>query len=138
MHLTLLRILASEGFRACACHRPGWHHYAGLPPHLILLANGLERLRRSRRSGCRELGSDLEGMENCDVPQGEAKRRAHAEQIGRDGHQLLAAIMAPAQIWLRQAWLQNFSITGHAPAAGSEIAPLVRRRTEQDGIPPSR
>jgi hypothetical protein len=29
-----------------------------------------------------------------EVPQGEAKRRAHAEQIGRDGHQLLAAIMA--------------------------------------------
>ena len=40
---------------------------------------------------------------DCNVPQGEAKRRAHAEQIGRDGHQLLAAIMAPgAPIWLRQ------------------------------------
>ncbi|WP_262032496.1 IS1182 family transposase [Microvirga sp. Mcv34] len=82
-----------------------------------------------------------------EVPQGEAKRRAHAEQIGRDGHQLLAAIMAPgAPIWLRQipavellrqAWLQNFSIIGDAPAAGPEAAPLVRWRTEQEGFPPS-
>jgi transposase len=81
-----------------------------------------------------------------DVPQGEAKRRAHAEQIGRDGHLLLAAIMASgAPIWLRQipavellrqAWLQNFSIIGDAPA-GSEAAPLVRWRTEQEGFPPS-
>lgn len=82
-----------------------------------------------------------------EVPQGEAKRRAHAEQIGRDGHQLLAAIMAPdAPIWLRQisavellrqAWLQNFSIMGDAPAVGPEVAPLVRWRTEQEGFPPS-
>ena len=83
-----------------------------------------------------------------EVPQGETKRRAHAEQIGRDGHQLLAAIMAPgAPIWLRQipavellrqAWLQNFSIIGDAPAAaGPEAAPLVRWRTEQEGFPPS-
>ncbi|EIM24331.1 IS5/IS1182 family transposase (plasmid) [Microvirga lotononidis] len=82
-----------------------------------------------------------------DVPQGEAKRRAHAEQIGRDGHQLLAAIMAPgAPIWLRQipavellrqAWLQNFSIIGDDPAAGPEATPLVRWRTDQEGFPPS-
>lgn len=55
--------------------------------------------------------------DDYDVPQGEAKRRAYAEQIGRDGHQLLAAIMAPgAPIWLReipavellrQVWVQN-------------------------------
>jgi IS5 family transposase len=76
-----------------------------------------------------------------------ARRSAHAEQIGRDGHQLLAATMAPhAPIWLRQipavellrqAWLQNFSFIGHAPAAGPEVAPLVRWRTEQEGFPPS-
>ncbi|WP_262032552.1 IS1182 family transposase [Microvirga sp. Mcv34] len=82
-----------------------------------------------------------------DVPQGEAKRRAHAEQIGRDGHQLLAAIMAPdAPIWLRQipavellrqAWLQNFSIIDDAPAVGPEVAPLVRWRTDHEGFPPS-
>jgi transposase len=83
-----------------------------------------------------------------EVPQGETKRRAHAEQIGRDGHQLLAAIMAPgAPIWLRQipavellrqAWLQNFSIIGDAPAAaGPEATPLVRWRTDQEGFPPS-
>ncbi len=29
------------------------------------------------------------------VPQGEAARRAHAEQIGRDGHSLLAAVSSP-------------------------------------------
>jgi hypothetical protein len=82
------------------------------------------------------------------VPQGEAKRRAHAEQIGREGHQLLAAIMAPdLPIWLRQipavellrqAWLQNFSIMGDAPAAGSKATPLVRWRTDQEGFLPSR
>jgi transposase len=82
-----------------------------------------------------------------DVPHGEAKRRAHAEQIGRDGHQLLAAIMAPgAPIWLRQipavellrqAWLQNFSIMGDAPTTGPKAPPLVRWRTDQEGFPPS-
>ncbi|GEO17362.1 hypothetical protein MAE02_50580 [Microvirga aerophila] len=57
--------------------------------------------------------ADPAWLERCDrrsgdheVPQGEAKRRAHAEQIGRDGHQLLAAIMAPgAPMWLRQVRL---------------------------------
>jgi transposase len=91
--------------------------------------------------------------DDYDVPQGEAKRRAHAEQIGRDGHQLLAAIMAPgAPIWLReipaiellrQVWVQNFCLTDPAqtgePGAGSssETTPRVRWRTEQEGIPPS-
>jgi transposase len=75
-----------------------------------------------------------------EVPQGEAKRRAHAEQIGRDGHQLLAAITAPdAPAWLReiravellrQVWVQNFCLTSEAP-------PLVRWRTDQEGFPPS-
>jgi transposase len=82
-----------------------------------------------------------------DVPQGEAKRRAHAEQIGRDGHQLLATIMAPgAPIWLRQipavellrqVWLQNFCLISEAPPTRSEDPPLVRWRTDQEGIPPS-
>jgi hypothetical protein len=34
---------------------------SGLAPKKILLANGLERLRRGRRSGCKGLGPDLEG-----------------------------------------------------------------------------
>jgi transposase len=88
-----------------------------------------------------------------DVPQGEAKRRAHAEQIGRDGHQLLAAITAPdAPAWLRempavellrQVWVQNFCLTDQAqtvePRAGafSETTPLVRWRTDHEGFPPS-
>ena len=81
-----------------------------------------------------------------EVPQGETKRRAHAEQIGRDGHQLLAAIMAPhAPIWLRQipavelsrqVWLQNFSIMADAPAAGPKAPPLVRWRMDQEGFHP--
>ena len=82
-----------------------------------------------------------------DVPQGEAKRRAHAEQIGRDGHQLLAAITAPgAPIWLRQipavellrqAWLQNFCLIDDAPTTGPEAPLRVRWRTDQEGFPPS-
>jgi hypothetical protein len=80
-----------------------------------------------------------------DVPQGEAKRRTHAEQIGRDGHQLLAAITAPdAPAWLReipavellrQVWVQNFWLTDQAqtvePRAGafSETTPADGRIT---------
>ena len=91
--------------------------------------------------------------DDYDVPQGEAKRRAHAEQIGRDGHQLLAAIMAPgAPIWLReipaiellrQVWVQNFCLTDQAqtgePEAGpfSETTPRVQWRTDHEGFPPS-
>jgi transposase len=81
------------------------------------------------------------------VPQGEAKRRAHAEQIGRDGHQLLAALTAsgapawlreiPAVELLRQVWVQNFCLVANAPTAGPEAAPLVRWRTNQEGFPPS-
>jgi transposase len=82
-----------------------------------------------------------------EVPLGEAKRKAHAEQIGRDGHQLLAAIMAPgAPIWLRQipavellrqAWVQNFCLIDDAPATGTEAPLRVRWRTDQEGFPPS-
>jgi IS5 family transposase len=82
-----------------------------------------------------------------EVPLGEAKRRAHAEQIGRDGHQVLAAIMAPgAPIWLRQipavellrqAWVQNFCLIDDAPATGTEAPLRVRWRTDQEGFPPS-
>lgn len=84
---------------------------------------------------------------DCDVPQGEAKRRAHAEQIGRDGHQLLAAIMAPgAPTWLRQipavellrqVWVQNFCLIGNVPTTGTDAPLLVRWRTDQEGVPPS-
>src|ERR671912_2843082 len=69
-----------------------------------------------------------------DVPQGEAKRRAHAEQIGRDGHQLLAAITAPvAPAWLReipaiellrQVWVQNFCLTDQAQTGEPEAGPF--------------
>jgi transposase len=82
-----------------------------------------------------------------DVPQGEAKRRARAEQIGRDGHRLLAAVAAPsAPGWLReipavellrQVWIQNFCLIAEAPAAGPETAPLVQWRTNREGFPPS-
>jgi transposase len=91
--------------------------------------------------------------DDYDVPQGEAKRRVHAEQIGHDGHQLLAAITAPdAPAWLReipavellrQVWVQNFCLTDQAqtvePGVGafSEATPLVRWRTDHEGFPPS-
>jgi transposase len=84
---------------------------------------------------------------DCGVPQGEAKRRAHAEQIGCDGHQVLAAIMAPgAPLWLReipavellrQAWIQNFCLIDDAPTTGTEAPLRVRWRTDQEGFPPS-
>jgi transposase len=84
---------------------------------------------------------------DCDVPQGEVKRRAHAEQIGRDGHQLLAAVMAPgAPTWLRQipavellrqVWVQNFCIIGNVPTTGADAPLLVRWRRDQEGFPPS-
>ena len=88
-----------------------------------------------------------------DVPRGQAKRRAHAEQIGRDGHQLLAAITAPgAPTWLheipavellRQVWLQNLCLVDNAPpaepeaGAPGEAAHLVQWRTNQEGLAPS-
>ncbi|MDG2570898.1 transposase, partial [Vibrio parahaemolyticus] len=91
--------------------------------------------------------------DDYDVPQGEAKRQVHAEQIGHDGHQLLAAITAPdAPAWLReipavellrQVWVQNFYLTDQAqtvePGVGafSEATPRVRWRTEHEGFPPS-
>ncbi len=91
--------------------------------------------------------------DDYNVPQGQAERRAHAEQIGHDGHQLLAAIAAPdAPAWLReipavellrQLWVQNFCLTGDAqigePGAGacSKATPLVRWRTKHEGFPPS-
>jgi hypothetical protein len=43
----------------------------------------------------------------------------------------------PAVELLRQAWLQNFSIMGDAPATGPKAPPLVRWRTDQEGFPPS-
>jgi len=82
------------------------------------------------------------------IPQGEAARRAFAEQVGRDGHALLAAVAAPdAPTWLREVpaidvlrrvWVQNFCLTDKAdepPAAGGRSG--VRWRTETEGFPPS-
>jgi len=58
--------------------------------------------------------------EEAHVPPGEATRRAFAEQVGRDGHYLLAAVTAPeAPIWLREVpavgllrrvWVQSFCL----------------------------
>jgi transposase len=87
------------------------------------------------------------------IPKGEAARRAYAEQIGRDGHALLAAIMAPdAPVWLRevpavtllrQVWVQTFCLVpteasagGGASAAGSDSV-RVCWRTSEEGVPPA-
>jgi transposase len=81
------------------------------------------------------------------VPQGTAARRAFAEEVGRDGHALLAAIMEPgAPAWLREVpavevlrrvWVQNFSLAeeDRQPPGGSRSR--VRWRTEAEGFPPS-
>jgi hypothetical protein len=86
------------------------------------------------------------------IPQDEAARRACAEQIGRDGHALLAAITAPdAPTWLREVptvdllrrvWVQNFYLVpADAVPAGGIIAAdehvTVRWRTTDEGIPSS-
>jgi transposase len=89
------------------------------------------------------------------VPQGEAARRAHAEQIGRDGHTLLAAVFSPdAPTWLREipavillgrVWLQNFQIVSVDDETGTEVdadhpnpqTTQVVWRTTSEGIPPS-
>jgi hypothetical protein len=55
------------------------------------------------------------------VPQGEAARRAYAEQVGRDGHALLAAVAAADA----PAWLREVPAGGRAAAArpGAELLP---------------
>jgi len=88
-----------------------------------------------------------------DVPQGEAKWQVHAEQIGCDGHRLLAAVAtrgAPA--WLReipavellpQVCVQNFCLigdvaTGEREACASiEASRQVRWWTDRKGFSPS-
>jgi transposase len=87
------------------------------------------------------------------IPQAEAARRAYAEQVGRDGHRLLAAIAEPdAPAWLREVpaverlrrvWVQTFYAASAAPPAGKgggspggDELP-VRWRTSADGFPTS-
>jgi transposase len=71
------------------------------------------------------------------LPHSAAKRAAWVQQIGEDGHHLLAALAAPstpgwlrhlpAAEMLRRVWVQQFYL-----ADGQ-----VRWRTERDGIPPA-
>jgi len=80
------------------------------------------------------------------VPQGEAARRTFAEQVGRDGHALLGAVVVPdAPKWLREVpavevlrrvWVQTFCLVNETePAAGGRSE--VRWRSEVEGFPPS-
>ena len=81
------------------------------------------------------------------VPQGEAARRAYAEQVGRDGHALLAAVAGPdAPAWLREVpavevlrrvWVQNFCLIPADAGADRGDEALVRWRTTAEGFPPS-
>ena len=89
--------------------------------------------------------------EEAHVPPGEAPRRAFAEQVGRDGHHLLAAVTAPeAPIWLREVpavellrrvWVQSFclvpaeAVPAPTPGAHGQVEPLVRWRGEAEGFP---
>jgi len=87
------------------------------------------------------------------IPKGEAARRAYAEQIGRDGHALLAAIMAsdapawlrevPAVMLLRQVWVQTFCLVATEACAGGGASAArsdslrVCWRTSAEGFPPA-
>ena len=81
------------------------------------------------------------------VPKGEAARRAFAEQVGRDGHALLASVMEPEVLsWLREmsavevlrrVWVQNFLVNGNGGLPVGTSALAVRWRTEAEGFPPS-
>jgi transposase len=72
------------------------------------------------------------------LPKGTAERRAWAETVGADGHELLAALSAdPSQEWLckipavatlRQVWVQQYDLTP---------AKLQWRTAEAHGRPPS-
>lgn len=75
----------------------------------------------------------------CDsfrFPAGADERRRYAEQVGRDGHALLAAALAAGPPWLRtlpavqtlrRVWVQQFLVD----------AGRIRWRTEDDGFPPA-
>ncbi len=87
------------------------------------------------------------------IPKGDAARQACAEEIGRDGHVLLAAITAAdAPIWLREVpsvmllrrvWIQNFCLVPAEACAKrgtdgpGEDGMLVRWRTTVEGFPTS-
>jgi hypothetical protein len=91
------------------------------------------------------------GADEYHIPQGEAARQACAEQVGRDGHLLLAVILAQdAPRWLREipavellrcVWVENFSLapadTGPKGGAVAGEPAKVRWRTTADGLPPA-
>ncbi len=76
-------------------------------------------------------------IDDYHLPKGDAERRAYAEVIGRDGHELLYLLstpdapaglrLLPAIEVLRQVWVQQFYREGEQ----------VRWRTAEEGIPPA-
>ena len=87
------------------------------------------------------------------IPKGDDARRAYAEEIGRDGHALLADITAanapawlrevPSVMLLRQVWIQNFCLLPAEAGATRRVdgpdedGMLVRWRTTAEGFPAS-
>ncbi|GJG88102.1 hypothetical protein tb265_32830 [Gemmatimonadetes bacterium T265] len=81
------------------------------------------------------------------LPAGEAALQAYAEQIGRDGHALLAAVAAPgAPTWLRElpavetlrrVWVQNFAAEHTGRSGRTPGGSTVVWRTTAEGFPPS-
>ena len=81
------------------------------------------------------------------VPRGEAARRAFAERVGRDGHALLTAVIAPdAPSWLRavpavevlrRVWVQAFTLDDGDEGEPNADRSVVRWRTQAEGFPPS-
>src|ERR671912_538570 len=128
--------------------------------HKLLVARGRQRTDSTHVLGAvralNRLGCAIETLRaalNALATAAPEWRRAYAEQIGRDGHALLAAIMVPdAPAWLREVpavtllrhvWVQTFCLVpteasagGGASAAGSHSL-RVRWRTPAEGFPPA-
>ncbi len=83
------------------------------------------------------------------LPTTDAARQKHAEQVGRDGHTLLAAVTAsdappwlrelPAVETLRRVWVQNFAAVPapDADGSGGQNGRRVVWRTTTEGFPSS-
>ncbi len=84
------------------------------------------------------------GPRACDWnwPRAKAERGDLAEQFGRDGRDLLTALLRPAPApWLRElpqvALLCTVLRRNYLTETAGDGSEVMRRRTEKDGVPPA-